>query len=1162
MLIRIHRFILTTLLVVTSSCGYFSDDPVENSDLYTNTDSLSGQCALDPDEFGRIFERDIQAQIECVRDNFIQFSRYVRTNDADNISEDELQHFVSKFFSKNSDAIIKGLQVLFEVNMLLLRDHAGNLSRGNIDPLYKLLLSINKQGIEVAQALTKMTGPNHHLYFHKERERLRVSLNELSVKMSQVINQRDGLPQNLNIKEFILGLNDSFNVGGDRFDEELVDSLLFLKRLFIGGERDLISSDEMLELVELVPDLVIETFDLIFISPKLFENRREQYVFYQTKIVNISGLLHKIVDNKTLFTEDDIYKIYEAIISNEQLLNLEEYKVIIRSIKKNIIGGHPTNYTFQDLKKALLAVNLGIEGLSFVHDAKSLLTGLEVRKSQDLSAIKNALLKRTQTLQDGLHLRINELPYLPKEVQFLEFFKTLNDEVPAMEYNIDLIEALFAVKTLSVGGEKQTLTKKEFYAVLKKLPSYVKIFFDFRYEFNTLSDPEQKTIFFERQLQVIEALLTELSDDHIILKQSDVYALIEALEEDERKQKDLKAVFKSFQTNILLSKNPNISFNEIKQTLNYAKVLNKSAGFLEAHRKTFKKIDEAESKSEYLVAKDRYMRELKGFLAQVKELIINNDIINEGEEVQFFSFVIDLAKNIDLISIDYNLLEDMLPIKQAILGGEKRTLTRSEFIDFTHKAPKLVSKFLDIYKYGLNDQNLSFFVNTSKILDEAVISKSEDMDLITMSELIDLAANFSDLPFHNFFSSLIKLKKKVLGGDANIITLNNIKQLISYGRDFAEGLYFNAETYDVLENYLNTRTNQISFVPALDLSSYDIIRKSNLPKLRAKFEDSIQKHRYFTQKSSGLQFWGHPYKRSKYGFQQLATIKWLVVKIIKAWGHRDDALPENHGISLEEVEQALNDFKPILVEYGLWTAYPETFARNTLLLGDLFQNTSNGDMNLDIDELSEYGTMVLSAINLSNDFLSNLLNYCDPINGDNLNNYSFADYCYREHMFPIIFNELKYERYLPMLSKFVDESKSLTNEEEEDEALNYLINVEGFVRDSTTSEIPRREFTLIVGAMLNIETTFIRFDKNKNNQLDPEEIDKAFVIYEEAIISVAELSDEQRKYAKTIFLYMLKEKRIPSTWELLRYHYSPFADKEIVAKRLNIGALLYWLVRQ
>lgn len=1159
MLMRTHRFILILLFLISSSCGYFSDEPVEDSDLYTDTASLSGQCELNPDEFGRIFDRDIQAQIECVRDNFLQFSRYVRTNDTDNISEDELQHFVSKFFAKNSDAIIKGLQVLFEVNMLLLRDHAGNLSRGNIDPLYKLLLSINKQGVEVAQVLKKMTGPDQHLFFNQEREKLRMALDELSSKMLQVINKRSGLPQNLNIKEFVLGLNDSFNVGGDRFDEELVDSLIFLKRLFIGGEREIISSDEMIQLVELVPDLVLEAFDLTFASPKQFQSRREQYSFYQTKIVNISGLLHPIVDNQVLFTEDDIYRIYEAIVGVQEVLDLEEYKLIIQSIKKDIIGGHPKNYTFHDLKKALLAVNLGIEGLSYVHDIQNILKDLKKLKTQDLVATKRALTKRTSSLQDGIHLRINELPHMPNKVRILEFFKTLNDEIPSMEYDIDLIEAIFAVKTLSVGGKKTVLTKKEFYAVVEKLPRYAKIFFDFRYEFNTLAGPKQRTLFFERQIKAIEGIITELDDDHLILTENDAFALIQALEEDSAKEEKLKTIFKSFQKNILLGQGPNLRFHEVKQSLNYAKVLNQSAGFFELHKKMFKEIDQAKSRSAYRTAKMTYLAELNSFTTEIKKLVLENNILKAGEEVQFFTFIADLIENLDMINLNPKLLQDMLAIKQVILGGKENTLTRTEFLDFTYKAPKLVSVFLDVYKYGLQDQDLAFFVKASQVFKDVLASSDREIELISMSGLIDLASDYIDLPLKKFAPTLVKLKEKVIGGDKNIISLSDIRKVISLGHNFAEQIYFNDVTYQALEKFLNTRTSKIDFVPTLDLSSYSIIRPSKLPKLKAQFKDSIQKHRYYTEKSSGLQFWGHPYKRNKYGFKQLTTIKWLVIKLLKGWGHEDQSLPVNRGISLEEIQRALNDFKPILEEYGLWTVYPDTFARNTLLLGDLFQNRSNGDMNLDIDELTEYGTMVLSAISLSNDFLSKLLNYCEPVSGDSLSNYSFHNYCYRERLFPILFDELDYQRYLPMLSKFVDSSQ---NSPQQNPALEYLINVEGFVRDTSTSAVPRREFTLLIGAMINIETTFLRFDENKNNQLDPAEIDKAFVVYKEAIISVADLSDGQRKYAKTIFLYMLKERRIPSTWELLRFHYNPFADKEIVAQRLNVGALLYWLVKQ
>ena len=124
------------------------------------------------------------------------------------------------------------------------------------------------------------------------------------------------------------------------------------------------------------------------------------------------------------------------------------------------------------------------------------------------------------------------------------------------------------------------------------------------------------------------------------------------------------------------------------------------------------------------------------------------------------------------------------------------------------------------------------------------------------------------------------------------------------------------------------------------------------------------------------------------------------------------------------------------------------------------------------------------------------------------------------------------------------------------------MHIEGFSREYEDPDMPitQRDYGMIIGALLNIESTFIRFDKDEDNVLNREELDQAFLLYRSAIISLAELSGSREKYAKSIFLYLVKNKKVPNKVQLLNFHYNPFINKDIVAKRLNLGAVLYFLV--
>jgi hypothetical protein len=195
---------------------------------------------------------------------------------------------------------------------------------------------------------------------------------------------------------------------------------------------------------------------------------------------------------------------------------------------------------------------------------------------------------------------------------------------------------------------------------------------------------------------------------------------------------------------------------------------------------------------------------------------------------------------------------------------------------------------------------------------------------------------------------------------------------------------------------------------------------------------------------------------------------------------------------------------------------------------------------------------------------------CDP--GINKEDPVFEVGCWNEHFYEILLNKLNYKLFFPRLYAYINTSTP-------EEALGYLTGVVGFARDNNDPKVPinARDSVLIQGAMLNIESTFIRFDANKDNLIDNQtiaayedgkgltELDVAFKIYRTAIIKVAGLKPENEKYAKSIFLYMIKYMEIPpqGRWlDNLRflYFHSWESRKPIYAKRLNIGTLLYYLV--
>ena len=87
---------------------------------------------------------------------------------------------------------------------------------------------------------------------------------------------------------------------------------------------------------------------------------------------------------------------------------------------------------------------------------------------------------------------------------------------------------------------------------------------------------------------------------------------------------------------------------------------------------------------------------------------------------------------------------------------------------------------------------------------------------------------------------------------------------------------------------------------------------------------------------------------------------------IKGWGHKDPQSSIGYSVSIKELEGALVDFKPIL-QHLLWSAPFRNFCEKYSSSWGPLRANSNGSGNLDLDEATEYGTLVLAAVELAGD---------------------------------------------------------------------------------------------------------------------------------------------------------------------------------------------------
>jgi hypothetical protein len=620
-----------------------------------------------------------------------------------------------------------------------------------------------------------------------------------------------------------------------------------------------------------------------------------------------------------------------------------------------------------------------------------------------------------------------------------------------------------------------------------------------------------------------------------------------------------------FQLNMLLLKDEasKISRNNISPLFQLLIKVNQEAIVITS---ILKEMDSDTSEANFWFLREKFKESVTRFSNGVLEITKGSK--GSGQKLNIQDFISEASKKIGSKEINPETINSLLFLKSILVGGPKEIITSDELMMLINKLPKILTLSFDLYfakkrNFPTDAQESRFYVTNIHDIYKIIQFNQNNFQLFTIDQLLKLAGSFvTDKNLKKIKPSVEQLKGKIFGGNKESFSLLDIKNSLIILKDILERNYFNIVAYKA-HQYTLSKINPIIYLEQPDLPVlYDIFSFKRTTELHRDFENTAINVRYFRDDQEGVPHYGAEFKRNKKGFLEVSFLNWVSTKLFKAYGHINSS--NQMQVSLTEFQTLLNDLKTILIELELWSPAPETFARNAVFLADLFQNKSNGNFEVDVLEATEYIQMILSSVTVTNKLMTELSSICNG--GINAETPVFATECFNQHFFDSILNKLKLKTFFPRLNNYINNSTR-------HEVIDYLKGVEGFARDLPNPELPinKRDAILIIGSILNIESTFIRFDTNKDNILDYSELLGAFGVYKLSIISMAKLKDEE--YALSIFLYMISKMEIPpnGTWmnnaKFYSFHKCVTNDfcretflYKIEAKRLNIGKLLYYIV--
>jgi hypothetical protein len=559
-----------------------------------------------------------------------------------------------------------------------------------------------------------------------------------------------------------------------------------------------------------------------------------------------------------------------------------------------------------------------------------------------------------------------------------------------------------------------------------------------------------------------------------------------------------------------------------------------------------------------------YWERRQGIFEDIEHLAIKvfakmNSVGGEVYQININDFLLELIDILNLgeQDIDIDLIDSFLFAKRLIAGGDSRVITTADLLGVLPRASDIALTALDLLnvadkKFHDTSEEWFFYLDMIKSFKSFFHPWDEDAEILTHDNLLNVAERLLDNKYRmeRMSESVKHLKDRLVGGDKNVWSFRDVTTLVLIVEDLLGMMYFNDVSFTALEDQMRS-SKVITKITRPNLSQYHIYPQDKVKEYWTHFEYMALTYRYFSDED-GYNHYFTEFKRFKKGFNQVSLFRWLMTKVVNTYGH----LPEGQHrkeVSVDDARIFMREVEGAARELGLWPLDIERFVSEAVNGSDLFQYHGNGNGTSDVEELTGYVSTIFSATKKADHVYKRLQAYC-PMVGDNAD--AFEVPCYREHFLHIFFNELKLNVYFDRLTAYVHSNGM-------EEAQQYLINLELYSREIPDMRVPMTKTDLVrlVIAFSNTEAAFIRFDKDANGILTRTELDQAFLIFRNLLVTTGKLEGKSEEIIKSVFFYLVKEMRIPTTTQLVWFHV--FGDKDkVTATRFNISAILSFFVTQ
>lgn len=542
--------------------------------------------------------------------------------------------------------------------------------------------------------------------------------------------------------------------------------------------------------------------------------------------------------------------------------------------------------------------------------------------------------------------------------------------------------------------------------------------------------------------------------------------------------------------------------------------------------------------------------------------------------------IINLLESFSTSSTEETLekVRAVLFVKKLFLGGDRNEITSLQLKDLLYKLVPLSTMLFDLARIkhlDLDDQPmlLKMVSGDLEIVEKHLYYPADSQEkLFSLKDLLEAMSSFfttDEIPDLRPYEAQVLQVKMALTSDEHWSENENLtnKDWVLPGElktilEHAKDVVARSTAYHGFYEFF--RPTLASTAPvSINWQNYTQYFPTQ-EKYLEEFARITRDYRYFRGKEISP-LYDSTYKRNPEGIVEIGWLEYGITLFMRRYGSPNKDKLGGYTMDVDQMQNLFKVFQPFLEgeNYILKDRYKKT-NENLVLLTTLFQNQSDGDGDMSVNELSEFGVTLLVTLSGSQWYMDEMAKVCAVDDENRVTDLP----CYRKNFFRLHCE--KYRKFYPRLfdalgMKTCDQENPANREWNSD----FLITLENLARtctvfkDGTDVPMSKDDYFPITVMLMNIEGTVIRHDTNKNNQMDPSEVRAAYgVAFKSAVQAlVAKRASVIAKLpfnlgdtiSQRIYYYLIKYKTTPEKWnEYLRL----VTIGATTAKRDTIAAVL------